>query len=444
MAFRRRKLLGAMGLAAGAAALQPFATLRTSAQPRTDRSTSAMTARIAADLERHASFGLKRSAGPGDWQTADWIAERLRASGYEVERSVFDAPFFVERAAQLSSGSASVRVVPQAPVAVTPRAGITAPLALVPEDVGNDLGHVRGRIALVITPSARHAALFAERGIGLTVTRTAAAGAAAIVLVTMGPSNEAVALNAREHGAFGPVPMAILAPKDAAPFVAEARAGATARLVVDGDATHRPSPNVIGRVMRGDRWLALSTPRSGWYGCVAERGTGTAAFLELADWAVERFPEHSIFVMNTGGHEYFFAGSHRVLDEAPPPERTFAWAHIGATLAARDAEQRDGRWVMLDTVDRERRTMATAAARAATIEGFRGLVGLEQPGEVVANAGELSSFTDRGFESAFAVIGVHRWFHTLEDTLERVHAPLVTPVVTAHARTIELLEERGA
>jgi hypothetical protein len=238
--------------------------------------------------------------------------------------------------------------------------------------------------------------------------------------------------------------MAILAPKDAAPFVAEARAGATARLVVDGEATHRPSPNVIGRVMRGDRWLALSTPRSGWYGCVAERGTGTAAFLELADWAVERFPEHSIFVMNTGGHEYFFAGSHRVLDEAPPPERTFAWAHIGATLAARDAEQRDGRWVMLDTVDRERRTMATAAARAATIEGFRGLVGLEQPGEVVANAGELSSFTDRGFESAFAVIGVHRWFHTLEDTLERVHAPLVTPVVTAHARTIELLEERGA
>jgi hypothetical protein len=133
-----------------------------------------------------------------------------------------------------------------------------------------------------------------------------------------------------------------------------------------------------------------------------------------------------------------------VLDEAPPPERTFAWAHIGATLAARDAEQRDGRWVMLDTVDRERRTMATTAARAATIEGFRGLVGLEQPGEVVANAGELSSFTDRGFESAFAVIGVHRWFHTLEDTLERVYAPLVTPVVTAHARTIELLEERGA
>ena len=31
------------------------------------------------------------------------------------------------------------------------------------------------------------------------------------------------------------------------------------------------------------RWIAISTPRSGWYGCVAERGTGTVAFLELAD-----------------------------------------------------------------------------------------------------------------------------------------------------------------
>ena len=442
--MRRRRFLSTLGLAASAAALSPFAARSTRAQPRADRSSAALTARIAADLERHASFGPKFSAGPGDWQTADWVAERLRASGYDVERSVFDAPFFVARTTELSSGTARARVVPQAPVAVTPPAGIEAPLALVPEDAGTDLGHVRGRIALVVTPHARHAALFPERGIGLTVTRVAAAGASAIVLVTMGPSNEAVALNAREHAPFVPVPMAVLAPKDAAPFLEQARAGATARLIVDGDATHRPSPNVVGRLVRGERWLALSTPRSGWYDCVAERGTGTAAFLELADWAVERFPRHSIFVMSTGGHEYFFAGSHRVLDRAPPPERTFAWAHIGATLAARDAEQRDGRWVMLDTVDPDRRTMATAAARAATIEGFRGLVGLEEPGQVVANAGELSSFTDLGFTRAFAVIGVHRWFHTVEDTLERVSAPLVTPVVAAHARTIELLEAEPA
>ena len=40
---------------------------------------------------------------------------------------------------------------------------------------------------------------------------------------------------------------------------------------------------------------------------------------------------------------------------------------------------------------------------------------------------------------AFAVIGIHRWFHTVEDTLERTDARLLVPVLRAHQRTIELL-----
>jgi hypothetical protein len=37
------------------------------------------------------------------------------------------------------------------------------------------------------------------------------------------------------------------------------------------------------------------------------------------------------------------------------------------------------------------------------------------------------------------VLGVHRWFHTEKDTLECVDAGLVTPVVRAHQRAIELM-----
>jgi hypothetical protein len=271
------------------------------------------------------------------------------------------------------------------------------------------------------------------------VRAAAQAGAAAVVIVTTGPSGEAIALNAPEEGPFVRVPAAVLAPKDAAPFVAAARAGAAASLVLDGDATHRPSPNVVARLERGERWLAISTPRSGWFGCVGERGTGTAVFLELADWVARRFPDTSVFLMNTGGHEYFFAGSHRVLHEAPPPERTLVWAHIGATLAARNSESRDGRLVMLDTADPSRSLMATDGARAAAAEAFRGLPGLEQAVAVRPQAGELSTFTDRGYSRAFAVIGQHAWFHTVEDTLERVDAALLTPVLRAHQRAIELL-----
>ena len=67
------------------------------------------------------------------------------------------------------------------------------------------------------------------------------------------------------------------------------------------------------------------------------------------------------------------------------------------------------------------------------------VLGLFMPTPVRAGAGELSTFTDKGYATAFAVIGVHRWFHTAQDTLERVDAKLVVPVLQAHQRAMERL-----
>jgi hypothetical protein len=431
----RRQILRHATWSAGASVLQPLVALTASAQD----ATGAVTRRIREDLMRHAGFGDKFSGGPGDLATADWIADRLRRSGYRVEESEFDAPYFVKRSARLTTASASAELVPQAPVVPTGPGGVTAPLALVDEWPGD----LRGRIGVVVAPFGRHAALFPNRGIGKTVVAAAERGAAAVVIVTTGPSGEAIALNADERP-FVPVPTAVIAPKLAGPFVDAARSGDEALLVLDGDATHRSSKNVVARLERGERWIVISTPRSGWFGCVGERGTGTAVFLELADWAARRFPGVSVFLMNTGGHEYFFAGSHRVVHEAPPPADTAVWAHIGATLAARDSELRDGQLVMLDTADPNRMLMASSAARAAAAAGFRGLSGLSEPVAIRPQAGELSTFTDLGYTAAFAVLGVHAWFHTVEDTLERVDERLLVPVLQAHQKTIELLVENAA
>ena len=432
MRTTRRDLLKRAGWMAGAATLAPLRPPAVRAQD----GDAALTERLHADLVAHAGFGRKFSGGPGDLATANWIASRVREAGYDAAVSTFDAPFFAARVARISTGLTAADIIPQGPVVPTGSRGVTARLAIV-ED-GRIPDAVRGCIALVATPFARHAALFRDRGIGQTVAATAGAGAAAIVIVTNGPSGEAVALNAPEQP-FVPIPAAVLAPRHAAPFMEAARTGREATLVIDGDATHRPSPNIVARRVRGPRWIAMSTPRSGWFDCVGERGTGTAAFLELASVFATRFPGHSLFLMNTGGHEYFFAGSHRVLHEAPPPEATDVWVHIGATLAARDAEERDGRLVMLDTADPQRSLMTTGAARAACLEAFQGISGLAEPVGVRPQAGELSTFTDRGYANAFAAIGVHRWFHTVEDTLERVDARLLRPVVRAHARAVELI-----
>jgi hypothetical protein len=228
-----------------------------------------------------------------------------------------------------------------------------------------------------------------------------------------------------------------MAPKRSKLFEEAARAGAEATFILDGDATHRPCKNVVAKLERGNRWIGISTPRSGWLHCVGERGTGASVFLELAEWAIDRFPNHSIFLMSTGGHEYYFAGTHRVLPLAPPPAQTDVWAHIGATLAARDADESGPELRMLNTADPQRSMMATANLNAAIAESFAGIPELARAGAVRSGAGELSTFTDLGYQRAFAVLGVHRWFHTIEDTLERVDGRLVTPVLEGHKRTME-------
>ena len=433
MPINRREVVQGIALSAVPLAY-PFAA-------RAQRGGDPLAAQLQADLVRHAELGPKFSGGPGDNATAQWIADELGKTGYDVQESTFDAPFFVKRSARLVCGGESADVAPQAPVVPTQARGITGRLALLEgEAVASDL---TGRIALLVAPFARHAALFADRGLGRTVTQAAQRGAAAIVIVTTGPSREAVALNAPEQP-FVPVPTAVLAPKHADAFVAAARAAAQATLVVDGDATHRPCKNVVGRLERGARWIGISTPRSGWYDCVGERGTGTAVFLDLAAWVARRFADHSVFVMNTGGHEYFFAGSHRVIGDGPPPDATAVWAHIGATLAARDADERDGSLQMLDTADPQRSLMTTDNVRDLAASAFQGLSGLAQPTPIRAQAGELSAFTDRGYARAFAAIGQHRQFHTVQDTIDCVDARLLVPVLAAHRKMIELVVARSA
>jgi hypothetical protein len=402
---------------------------------QSSRPLDSVTTRIQADLVKHASFGSKRSATTGDLETAKWIGERLRLAGYSIKSYDFPAPFLMERSVRISTEGMSLKLYAQTPAATTSPKGITARLALIRNAA--DAENTKGKIALLVLNSARHAALGrGNGGIGATIRAAASAGALGVVIVTTGPSGEAILLNAPEDQVM-PVPVAIMAPKDSKPFQQAAQAGAEANFVLDGDATHRNSTNVIGRLERGNRWIVISTPRSGWFDCVGERGTGTSVFLELAGWAVERFPDHSIHLVNAGAHEYYFAGSHKVMDLAPPAASTDIWAHIGATVAARDADESGSTLRMLDTADPQRSVMATTNLTAAVAEGFHGIPELERAQPVRADAGELSVFTDRGYSSCFAVLGLHRWLHTVADTIERVDARLVTPVLEAHQRTIE-------
>lgn len=426
MHSRRDVLQGSVGLA-GVAALS-------SAAPSFAASLPSLREQLGKDMETYASFGSKLSGTTGDLAAAKWIGTRLSDAGFAVSKVDFPVPMFDAKVAELRVGAKRVAVMPQPVVVSTPNDGITAVPILIRDKF--EAKRAAGRIAVIVLPYARHAAIFTG-AVKPLLDAVVPQKPAAIIIVTTGPTGSIIALNTRLKP-MADVPIGLMAPRDL-PIIAEAAAEERQiTLVVAGTNRTGTSCNIIGRRIAGPKWLAFSTPRSGWGACVGERAPGTAAFLELCRWAAIRYPDHSLFAINAGGHEYDFIGTHTSLSEGPPPAQTQIWTHLGAGLATRDAfEVLNRNNELLSTADPQRAMMVSHSLMADASRAFKGLSGYEKPIEVVGGAGELSSIIDRGYINAFAGLGIHRWCHVEDDTIDKVDAALLEPVVEAHRAVVE-------
>ena len=376
-------------------------------------------------LERYHSFGDKASGGPGDEASGVWLEGELKALGYAVARQGFQAPAY-EGEATLTCGAAKAGLIPQAIVTPTPPAGVTGPLH------GGDRD---GGIALIVLPHARW-----STALGLVEQRVKAAKGDAVVLVTTGPTGEAVALNAPADRKLFDRPVAVLAPRDAQPFVTAAAKGEAATLTMAGRSFRRPAWNVTARLDRGaPRWLVLSTPRSGWFGCAGERGSGLAVWLMLSAWAARTKLPVNVALVATSGHEYEYQGGELYIhDVAPKPRDTALWLHIGANVAARDWHERGAQMSPLPSADSQRFLLAAAPLVPALTAAFAGQPGLEKPyaADPRMAAGELASILSAGHRMAMGIFGVHRFHHTRSDDLRCISPSLVPPVVEAFAKVI--------
>jgi hypothetical protein len=430
MASSRRAFLGAAGLV-GLAAASP---IEASAETPSRGALGADAAVLQRTLEQYAAFGSKASGGPGDQACGAWLEGELGRMGYACRRQPFEAPFFDVRAASLSCGDARASVIPQAIVAPTGPGGLTAPLKLASEP-----GDLTGAIALVVLPYSRWVAL-AQPAAVQPLADAVRRGAAGVVLVTTGPTGEAIALNVSTRRPPVGRPVAILAPKDAQPFLAAASAGKAATLVIDGDGGKRSAYNLIGRLdRRAEKTLVLSTPRSGWFGCAAERGSGLAAWLWLAAWLARAGGETNVELLATSGHEYEYMGGELYLAEAAPkPQATRLWVHIGASAAARDWQELGSRLLPLPSADAQRFLTATTDILGPTRQAFQGLGGLEAAylADKVMAGGELTNVLNAGYQTAIGLYGIHRYFHTPADDLRCVSADLVAPVALAFRTAI--------
>lgn len=384
-------------------------------------------------LARYAGHGVKASGGPGDSATADWLAGALAGAGFGVVRQSFTVPWFTARRSELICGDARARVVPQAIVVPTGTDGVTGALTHFHADESPQVA-LKGSLALITLPFGRWSTALSP-AVRRSVALAQAQGAVAAIVISTGPTAEAIALNCDGERSMFDIPVAVLAPKDAAPFVAAAAARQRATLYLEGEGGMRNAVNVIGRIDRQrGRWLVISTPRSGWFDCVGERGPGLAVWLALASWAPAVFTDHDLAFVCASGHEYEYLGAKHLLREhAPAPATTDFWLHLGANVAARDWHEAGGRQLLpLPSADPQRFLLTSADAVAAARKAFRGLPGIESAYPAQGNAsGELADIEAAGYKRFAGIFGAHRFHHTPSDDLRCVDTAHVDAAIGA-------------
>ncbi|MBX3564044.1 MAG: hypothetical protein KF730_05640 [Sphingomonas sp.] len=407
---------------AGSAALPAAAAAHTISADRI--------AQVAADLDKYIGFGSKQAGGPGDAAAGAWLEAELRQLGFRIDRQEVSTPFFTPQRCELACGAAKAAVWPQPIVIPTPPEGLTGPLVRVNAG-GKAAGSLAGAIALLDLPYGRWSTAMAK-AIREPVAAAFAAGARAVVAITNGPSGKVIALNADGRKPMFAGPVALLAPKDAGPFIDAALDRAEATLHLIGEGGRRPAVNFIGRIDRGKpRWLVVSTPRSGWYICAGERGGGIAAWLWLARWASKALTGHNLaFVCNTG-HEYENLGAAEALEEtAPKPEDTHFWLHLGANVAARDWHEIGGQ--PLPGIDSQRYISVSPALLPLVRQTFAGHPGYEAPYSTdKLTAGELTEIVAAGYRNVAGVFGLHRFHHVADDDARCVNPASVAATCAA-------------
>jgi hypothetical protein len=250
------------------------------------------------------------------------------------------------------------------------------------------------------------------------VDAAVAGGAKAVVIITKGPTRKVIALNADGRAPMFPLPVGLLAPADAGPFLAGAMQRAPATVVITGRGGRRPAFNLIGRIVRGERpWVVVSTPRSGWFTCAGERGGGIAAWLELARWGPAALRDYNLAFLCNSGHEYENLGAQESLRAAAPASaETAFWLHLGANVAARDWHEGLFGLEPLSGADSQRYLVLSARLLPSARRLFAGFPGLENPYPTTRfSAGELTAIIAAGYPSVAGVFGVHRFHHVADD-----------------------------
>lgn len=369
---------------------------------------------LLADVEKYVAFGEHRTATPADRETGAWLHARLKAAGFAANFHPWNLDQFFLDACSLEAGG---RKLDAFPLWLPAAANLEVPLAIYTPE-GKDYtgkGVLFGRDpATAPRPMGKW---IAESGVAATIAATAGTQVVAQNAVPFQPQR---------------IPRVLLAAPDAA-ALAQAPP-ALVRIRIAGKLeTNVAARNVYGILRRGPRWIAVSTPYSGWFGCGGERGSGLAVWLALAQWASASDLPHSFLFVANSGHELDYLGAAKFFASglAPKPAETAVWLHLGANAAVRAWEQGE---------PTSRKDAGSSTADEALFPAVRAAFAGVANHQIRAGAGpgELKNVQEHGYR-AFGVIGRNQWGHTRRDGSDATTSAILAQVLEACRAALETI-----
>jgi len=389
---------------------------------------------IYADVEIYSNIGVHRTGTEGDIATTAWLVSELRSAGFETEGQRWTTDLFFLDECTVKLGDLEVECFPFWQPNPTGGEGVRAPAVHIRAET--DPENLRGRIAFLDseTVGGGHFKL----GVAPAVLDSGAVGA---VYVIASDTGEPVAQNAIPP--FDrqplPIPAVIVGQKDEEVLRRAAERGDEPRIRIEGEfAEDAEAFNVVGVLERGPRWIVVSTPISGWFGCGGERGPGVALWLALARWAAIHDSDLSFLFVGTSGHELDNMGAHHFAASgaAPAPENVVVWLHLGASIGTRLWEDSGSGWRPLATGNPG--NLVGSPDLVPILEAaFDGVPALTpRSGE---SKGELRVVLENGYR-AFGFYGLHPWFHTPRDVAESTEPAFLEPIAHACVEVLEAVE----
>lgn len=361
------------------------------------------------DVFTYDALGLHRSASAADEATSDWLINRLGSVGFTVERQYFPCPTVDLIEHRIECGDQVFEALPAWPPIFTPAEGLGGALA----EAGAD--DLNGCIALLVLPYG--GASWAAGGKREAVLEVIRRGALGVIVINEGPSSDIIALNADPCAPPWPVPVLIAAARDRAALEAAASEGARMRLVCVGrNEPDARASNVVARRRSGGRRLVVSTPKSGWFRCAAERGSGVAIFLALAKTLAQEGEADLTFIA-TSGHELAYAGARAFLHEQAPPLDVDLWLHLGANVAAQQVCVAAGAVLPSGGAAMPRFATVSPELMTPVRQAFSALQGYSEPRLLAESttAGEVQLFYAAGYKPQIGLVGMSQLFHTPSD-----------------------------